>query len=350
MKKVGILGFAHGHVFAYGGQWLEHPEYGVQITAGWDHDKVRLAESAPKLKIETLCDSVEELLSQDIDAVVIASETAYHCELVEKAAAAGKAIICYKPLCITLEEADRMVAAVEKYNVPFTLGYQSRTDPQNQKIRELIKTGALGEIFLYRRRHCLSTHCWGNFDTTWHNDPKLNRDIFADDSSHPFDMVNWIFGMPDSVMAEISTVRDPKVPNDTGVAIFKYPSGMIAEVTLQFTCTAAEITTEVYGDIGAVTQSFGDAVSTQLPHGENGLKYYFRGDADWTESGIPSPEKHGARLGWQAKPFADFLNGAAGPVCSVYEGRDCLKMVLACYVSSREGRRVKLDDPAIYSV
>ncbi len=350
MKKVGILGFAHGHVFAYGGQWLEHPEYGVVMTAAWDHNAARLKESAEKLGISALCDTPEALLAQDIDAVVISCETAFHCELVEKTAAAGKAIICYKPLCLTLEEADRMVAAVEKYQVPFTLGYQSRTDPQNGKIRELIQSDALGKVFLYRRRHCLSTHMWGGFENTWHNDPKLNRDIFADDSSHPFDLVNWTFGLPESVMCEMSTVRDPSVQNDTDVALFRYPNGMLAEVTLQFTCTAAEITTEVYGEKGAVTQSFGDAVSTQLPHSKKGLKYYFRGDADWTDSDIPSPEKHGARIAGQAKPFADFLSGKRGPVCSVQEGRDCLRMVLACYVSSREGRRVRLDDPALYTV
>ena len=65
MKKVGILGFAHGHVFAYGGQWLEHPEYGVEMVAAWDHDRTRLEESAPKLKIGTLCGSAEELLALD---------------------------------------------------------------------------------------------------------------------------------------------------------------------------------------------------------------------------------------------------------------------------------------------
>ena len=81
MKKVGILGFAHGHVFAYGEQWRQHPEYGVEITAGWDHDRKRLEESAEKLGFQTLCGSPEELLALDLDAVVISSETSDHCRL-----------------------------------------------------------------------------------------------------------------------------------------------------------------------------------------------------------------------------------------------------------------------------
>ena len=211
MKKVGILGFAHSHVFAYGGQWLQHPEYGIEITGGWDHDRQRLEDGAEKLGIQTTYETPSDLLASDVDAVVISSETSYHCELTEMAAAAGKAIICYKPMAITLEQADRMVAAVEKAGVPFTIGYQSRTDPQNADIRDKVKSGAFGKVFLYRRRHCLSTHMWNGFASMWHNIPEFNRDIFADDSAHPFDLVNWTFGLPESVMAEMTTARDPAV-------------------------------------------------------------------------------------------------------------------------------------------
>lgn len=48
--------------------------------------------------------------------------------------------------------------------------------------------------------------------------------------------------------------------------------------------------------------------------------------------------------------LGEFLRGERGPICSVYEGRDSLRMVLACYVSTREGRRVRIDDPAVYNV
>ena len=286
----------------------------------------------------------------DIDAVVVSSETLYHPNLCELSAAVGKAIICYKPLALPLADADRIVNAVEKYNVPFTVGYQMRVDPQNIKIKELIQGGAIGDIFVYRRRHGLATHNWAGFENTWHADPKLNRDIFADDSSHPIDMLNWIFGVPETVMAELTTMANPKVKNDNGVALFKYENGMIAEISTYFTCSAAEITTEVYGSRGAIQQYFGDGPSTRLPHGTEGLKYFVEGDADWTLSGIPSPAGHGERILAQADPFADFLHGKRPPVCSVYEARDSLKMVLACYLSARTGQRVRIDDPRLYDI
>ena len=350
-KKVAILGFAHGHVMSFGTVWVAQPELGVTVVSGWDHDSVRLASCGEKFPGMKQCSSAEEAIA-DADAVVIAAETSLHAELIETAAAAGKAIICYKPMALTMAEADRIVAAVEKYNVPFTMGFQSRTDPQNIRIRELIQNEEIGKTYLYRRRHGLSTHLWDNFAATWHNNPAYNRDILADDSSHPVDMMNWIFGVPETVYAEISTMHSPAIPNDTAVLLFKYANGMIAKITCPFACTASEITTEVYGASGAILQSYGDAVSTKLPRpeGQPGLKYYLVGDNAWTDSGIPSPAAHGERLAAQAVAFAEFLHGKREPICTVYEGRDDLRMVLASYLSAREGCRVRIDDPRVYEI
>ena len=350
MIRVGILGFAHGHVYSVVGQWQEHPEYGVEVTGGWDHDAARAEQGCEKIGVKQYA-TAEELLASGVDAVFISSETSMHADLVEKAAAAKKNIILYKPMALTMAQADRIVRAVEENGVRFTMGWQMRTDPQNQKIRELIRTEALGKPCLYRRRHALATHTWAGFENTWHAAPEFNRDIFADDSSHPFNMMQWIFGMPESVSCEMSTMVNPKIPNDNAVALFKYADGMIAEITCSFTCNASEITTEVYCSEGTIQQYFGDGPATKLPRVENmpGLKWYREGDADWTDSGIPSPEYHGLRLGWQAKPMADFLAGGE-PVCTAEEGRDTLRLVLACYVSAREGRRVSLDDPKIYEI
>jgi len=350
-KNVAILGFAHGHVMAFGEEWVKKPELGITVTAGWDHDAARLQASAKSFPDMKPCTSVDEALAL-ADAVVISSETSLHAELIEKAAAAGKAIICYKPLALTMAEADRIVAAVEKYQVPFTMGYQSRVDAQNIRIREMIQNQEIGATYLYRRRHGLSTHLWNDFEHTWHNNPAYNRDIFADDSSHPIDMMNWIFGMPETVYAEISTMHNPAVPNDTAVLIFKYANGMIAEITCPFACTASEITTEVYGAKGSIIQSYGDAVSTGLPRpeGQPGLKYCFAGENTWIDSGIESPAVHRRRLVDQAAPFADFLYDRRDAICTVYEGRNDLRLVLACYVSAREGRRVSVQEADVYEI
>ena len=349
MIRVAILGFAHGHISAIARQWLEHPEMGVAPVCGWDHDAARGEKSCAEFGIEFV-PGLEEILSRDISAVIITSETDLHAPLVEAAAAAHKDIILYKPMALTLGEADRIVRAVEESGVRFTMGWQMRTDPQNQKIRELIRSGALGKTCLYRRRHALPTHIWANFENTWHADPKRNRDIFADDSAHPINMMLWLFGMPETVSCEMSTMVNPKIPNDNAVALFKYADGLICEISCCFTCSASEITTEVYCQNGTIQQYFGDNPATRLPRpAMPGLKWFKEGDADWTDSGIESPKAHGARLGWQAEPMARFLQGGES-ICTAVEGRDTLRLVLACYLSAREGKRVSVYDPRIQDI
>ena len=352
MIKAGICGFAHGHVFSFTKEWLRAPEkYDVAVTGAWDHDSARLRESLeknyPGVDIRAY-ESLDELLKSDIDAVVVTSETAYHCDICEKAAKAKKNIILYKPMALHMAEADRIVKAVEENGVRLTMGWQMRADRQNASIREIAQNGELGKVCLFRRRHGLATHTWANFENTWHVNPVMNRDIFADDSAHPINLMQWIFGMPETVSCEMSTMVNPRIPNDNCVALFKYENGMIAEISCSFTTSAVEITTEMYCEGGSVQQYFGDAPSTRLPRSETqpGLVWYKEGDDCWTDSGIPSPEKHGQRLVDQAEPMARFLHGEA-PLCDAKEGRDTLRLVLACYLSAKEGKRVSVYDERI---
>ncbi len=162
--RLGILGFAHGHVDMYCESWRQQPQLGAQVVAGWDHDAGRAAKGCERHQIARAA-TAEELLSRaDVDAVVIGAETSLHAELVEKAAAAGKAIVLQKPLSLTLAEADRIVAAVDRSKVPFTLAWQMRVDPHNVKVKRLLAEGRFGKVYMVRRRHCLNTQRWKDFD------------------------------------------------------------------------------------------------------------------------------------------------------------------------------------------
>lgn len=347
--NIGVLGFAHGHVGGYLGTWREHPEYGVTAVAGWDHDAERLQQAAEQHGIDGAASADALLARADIAAVVIAAETAYHADLVERAAAAGKAIVLQKPLALTLAEADRIVAAVERYRVPFTMAWQMRTDPQNLQMKALLAGGTFGKVFSVRRRHGLGMHLNPGFANTWHVKPELNRDIWADDSAHPVDFIHWLLGVPESVTAEVMTLANDWMPMDNGVALYRYPGGPLAEVCCSFTCVAAENTTEIYAEHGVIIQSYGDGPGCAAPRQEglSGLKWYLASEQQWTYSDIPSPASHWERILGLSQPIADFLHGKRGPIATAEEARTSLRMVLATYVSVREGRRVSLDDPAI---
>lgn len=342
--KVAILGFAHGHVGVYCQQWRQRPELGFEVAAGWDQDGARLAQAAKDHGCRAAA-SLEEILADPaIAAVVIGSETAYHADLVEKSAAAGKAIVVQKPMALTLDEADRIVAAVAKAGVPFTVAWQMRVDPQNLRMKQLVEDGTLGPVRMVRRRHGLGTHTWDWFPGSWHVKPELNRGMWADDAAHAIDFLYWMLGEPRSVMAEIDTLVNPKVPDDQGIAIFRYADGMFAEVMCSFTCVAGENTTEIVGDLGTAIQNYGDVPSCNVPRpqGAAGLKWFVQGSQEWTDSGIASPAGHGERIAALAEPLAEFLHGKRSPIATAEEGRTALKLTLACYESAAQGRRVTL--------
>jgi predicted dehydrogenase len=350
--KVGILGFAHNHVNVYCNQWRDRPELDMAVVAGWDHDAARLEQNASTYGFQAYADSGALLKQAGVDAVVVSAETSHHADLVEQAAAAGKAIMLQKPMALTLDQADRIVAAVNQHGVPFTLAWQMRVDPQNVQIKELIHGGQLGKLFMVRRRHGLNTHEWPNFNTLWHAKPELNRDMWADDSSHAIDIIHWVLGVPESVSAEIVSLFDPLVPNDNGIAIFRYPGGPLAEVVCSFTCPAAENSVEVIAEKGSIILNYGDVPSVTVPRPADapGLKWYLSAAKQWTFSEIPSPPNQWARISALAAPLADFLHGKREPLATAEEGRTTLRMTLACYISTREGRRVRIDDPTVQHV
>jgi predicted dehydrogenase len=343
--RVGILGFAHGHVGMYCSRWREHPEFGVRVVSGWDHNAPRAADNCTKFGIEN-APSVGALLGRrDIPAVAIGAETSMHADLVEQAAAAGKAIVLQKPIALTMEQAERIVAAVRRAGVPFTLAWQMRCDPHNLQVKSLLAGGEFGRVFMARRRHCLNTQTWKDFDQTWHVRPELNRDIFADDAAHPIDFIYWLLGMPASVVAEMGTLLNPRVPNDNAIAVFRYADGKFAEVSCTFVALAGENVTEVICEHGVIIGNYGDVPSTNVPRPPGAgpqLKWFLQKTGHWTASDLPEIKSHGERISGLAGPLAEFLRGKRPAIATAEEGRDVLRLVLACYESAGEGKRVKL--------
>lgn len=343
--KIGILGFAHGHVGMYCNRWKKEPQLGIEVVAGWDHDAARLQKAAADFGVKTFATADELLADKSIADVVIGAETSLHADMVVKAAAAGKAIALQKPMAMTLAEADRMVAAVRKAGVPFTMAWQMRTDPQNLKMKELVESGRFGKVFMVRRRHGLGMILTNPaFRDMWHIKPEYNRDIWADDAAHPIDFMHWIFGIPETVTAELGTLYDPVQPNDNGIAVYRYADGMIAEVVCSFTCLAGENTTEITAEKGVIVQNYGDGPSsgTPRPQGAAALKWYLHEKKEWTIWDGGGPSNQGERIAHLAGPLAEYLQGKRPPIATAEEGRDSLRMVLACYESNEKGERVRI--------
>ncbi len=341
-----VLGCAHSHARAYCESWIRNPALGVIPRVVWDREGERARSFAQPWGLATVGSAAEALRFPEVEAVLIASETVFHAELVEEAAAAGKPILLQKPLALTMEQADRIVTAVRRGGVPFTLVWQMRADPQNLRMKALLEEGTLGRVYLVRRRHCLNAHRWPGFETSWHLRPELNRDLFADDAAHPIDFIYWMLGQPASIYAELSTIRSPAIRNDNGIVLFRYDDGRLAEVSCTFVAPAGELTTEFVCERGVIVQQYGDLVSAATPRmkGSVSLRWIREGDPHWTVEVRRGVRHHGERIAGLAKPLAEFLHGQRPALASAEEGSAVLRMTLACYESAETGRRVLLTE------
>jgi predicted dehydrogenase len=340
---IGIISFAHGHSNVYCQTLKNFAD--VRLVSAWDDNPQRGQAAAERAGLEFKTDADAVLRDPQVDAVIITTETNRHAEFVERAAEAGKAILLQKPMATTLEDCDRIIAAVKRTGVKFSMAFQMRQDPANQEIRRLVQTGAVGKIAILRRRHSIGVLLdpgFVNGPTRWHMDPVANVGMFFDDATHAADWFFWILGKPVSVMAQIDNVVTNVAPDDNGIAIYRYPNGILGELVNSSTTVAAINTTEVYGDQGTIIQDHDDAVSTNVPRPEHpvALRMLRKGDAQWTDLGLPIPTSHAERLAAIPRPFINYVRGLTDETISAEEGRVSVEMVLGAYQSSREGRLV----------
>lgn len=345
MKRIGIgiLSHAHGHVMAYS-RVLQKME-GVELVAAWDDNEER-GRAAADTYGYALRPSPEEVVEDpSIDAVIVTSETNRHAGHVELAATAGKHILCQKPMATTLEDCDRIIAAVRRSGVKFSMAYQMRQDPVNQKIRELLAEGAVGKVAVVRRRHCIGVLLnpgFVNGPSRWHFDAEANVGMFFDDANHPADWYYWVFGRPTSVTATIDRIVSDIPTDDSGVAVYRFGGGVIGVLYNGSTTVAGVNTTEIDGDEGTLIQDYGDGPSTAAPRppGAVPLRLLRRGDSEWTTFDLPIPASQGDRISAIPAPWVAYLRGETDVHVSAEEGRVSVEMVLGAYISAKEGRRV----------
>lgn len=341
--RLGIISFAHAHVRVYADVMRAFED--AQIVAAWDEDPARGRQYCAEfgLGFEPQLDTL--LARPELDAVFIASPTSQHAAHCVAAARAGKHILLQKPMALSLAECDAIAAAVRASGVKFSLCYQMRADPVNQKIKSLLDEGAIGKVAILRRRHAIHLLLDPNFarPDNWHIDPAQNMGMFMDDASHAADLIYWLLGAPVSVMAEIDNILTDTAPDDNGIAVYRYPGRELGILLNSSTTLAAENTTEIYGDQGSIIQNHGDMPSANVPPppGAVALKLYRQSSGAWETFDFPLQQQR-ERIRAVPRPLIDYLHGCCGPLATAADGRVCIEMILGAYQSARSGRRVQL--------
>jgi myo-inositol 2-dehydrogenase/D-chiro-inositol 1-dehydrogenase len=189
-----------------------------------------LADAATALAqehgIETR-DAKAILADPDIDAILIASSTNTHVELIQQGVAAGKAIFCEKPIDLSLARALAVQEIVAAADRPVMMGFNRRFDPNFTTLKAAFDGGEVGK---------------GEMLTITSYDPapppvayiKVSGGLFRDMMIHDFDLCSWMFGLPTKVTATGACLVDPAIGEagdiDTAVVTLTYADGRIATI------------------------------------------------------------------------------------------------------------------------
>ncbi|WP_455274173.1 inositol 2-dehydrogenase [Rhizobium herbae] len=224
MLKVGLLGAGRiGNVHAKA--ISSHP--GSTLVAISDVNMDAARKLAGQYGAEAKV-TAEIISDPSIDAVLVATSTDTHSGLIEAATAAGKVVLCEKPVDLSLERARACQVAAAKNGRPVMIGFNRRFDPNFAALKAAVDRGEIGKTEL------LSV-------TSFDPAPppvsyvKVSGGLFRDMMIHDFDMACWLMGgLPETVTAVGSSIVDPEIGAagdvDTAVVALHFDDGRIAVI------------------------------------------------------------------------------------------------------------------------
>ena len=324
---IGASTIASEHVIA-----AIRAQKGNSINAVMSSSTERGREYASKHSIPDSTTELDEILQNTaISTVYISTTNEKHYPQAMAAIAAGKHVLCEKPLAMSVADAATMVMAAREKGVVFATNHHLRCAGSHIAIRELIRSGRLGDVLSMRVFHAvyLPPHLQG-----WRiNDAKAGGGVIPDITVHDADTVRFHLGEdPQSVVAKAGVSGLGKGVEDSVMSIWSMQSGIMVQVHDSFTHKFAGSGLEVHGTEGSMVAR---NVMTQQPVGE-----IFLID---NEGHHPVPFSDHSLYGYALQHFCEAVSGKGRPAADGVDGIKSLAVALAVRRAAEEGCAVEVD-------
>jgi len=316
----------------------------AKVVAAASPTKAHIRAFVDKYSIPKWFTDYREMLKvPEIDVVTIAAPNTFHSQMTVDAAEAGKHVVCEKPLCMNLEEADAMISACRKNGVKLMYAEELCFAPKYVRAKQLVDEGAIGKMYLVKQSE---KHFGPHSDWFW-NVEKSGGGVLFDMGCHAFEYMRWMYdkAKAESVYADMSTHVHKELTRgeDDSLAIVRFegnrkglaedswakPGGMDDRV-------------EIYGSEGVIYAYLHMGISL-VTYSEKGYGYAVEKapmTRGWTFTvyeelwnyGFPQEMEH----------FVKCVAEDEKPIETGEDGRATLEMILAAYESARKGRKVSL--------
>lgn len=249
--KIGIMSVAHMHAFSYAAALQELAT--AELVGIADHEPTRAQEAARKFGTRAFA-SYEDLLASELDAVIIGSENVRHRDLVEMAAAAGRHVLCEKPLATSKADGQAMIEACRKSGVQLMTAFPCRFSPAMTRLKAAVDAGQVGAVAAMRGTNR------GRCPFGWFTDLSLSGGgAVIDHTVHVTDLMRWLLGREvRRVHAEISRRMFGQGFDDTGFLTLEFDGGVFATLDSSWSRpksfpTWGDVTLSVVGEKGVLS-------------------------------------------------------------------------------------------------
>jgi 1,5-anhydro-D-fructose reductase (1,5-anhydro-D-mannitol-forming) len=303
---------------------------GNEVVAVMSTDAARAQQYAQANRIAKPYTSVEALLADpQVNAVYISTTNELHKAQTIAAAAAGKHVLCEKPLALNLADAREMVDACAKAGVVMATNHHLRNAATHRKMRELLQSGAIGKPLFARVFHAgfLPPHLQG-----WRiNKPAAGGGVILDITVHDADTLRFLLGaepVEAVAMSQQASLASGEI-EDGAMSVLRFSNDVLVQLHDAFTVKHAGTGLEIHGTEGSIVAR---DVMTQRPVGQ----VFVRDVSGEREIAVEHEDLYARGLA----AFNAAVRGEGQPSATGEDGVRSLATALAVLESARTGRRV----------
>ena len=340
--KVGIIG-SQFEADIHAASFQIMPEE-AEVVAVASPTEGHAAELAKRYGIPRVFRDYREMLREpDIEMITITAPNRLHAQMTVDAANAGKHVVCEKPLCMTLEEADLMIDTCEKQGVLLQYAEELFFTPKYVKAKEMADAGAFGKLYLVKQSE---KHFGPHGDWFWDVE-QSGGGVFFDMGCHGIAFCYWLLGRPaiKTVYAQMGTYvhADKTRGDDDSLCIIEFANGAVGMVEDSWARRGGmDDRIEVFGEGGCTYANLhmGNALTTYSEYGYGYAVEKAPTTKGWTypvfeelwNYGFPQEMRH----------FARCIRGKEEPQATGEDGRVVLEVLYAGYASAGRGAKVAL--------
>jgi myo-inositol 2-dehydrogenase / D-chiro-inositol 1-dehydrogenase len=275
----------------------------------------------------------EALSAKDVDAVLIASSTNTHLDLLERAVEAGKAVLCEKPIDLDLAKVDACWERIKGRNGTIMIGFNRRFDPSFKSLRERLQQHEIGKL----EQLVITSRDPGPPPVAY---IQVSGGLFRDMTIHDFDMTRYLAGEIVSVFAVGANLVDPAIKQagdiDAAMIILKSADGTLCHINNSRRCSYGyDQRIEAFGELGMLQAANQRATSIQA------------WGSKATEAKDPVLdffiERYTPAYMAEIDHFVDCCERGVTPLAGYREGREALRLADAALESMKTGRTIRLD-------